>query len=84
MLIGVNDKINWNYIQNFMDKIIPHAKWDDEKLQKRSVYIALPNNCVEIPITKILNVRSINRRICSKQLVLGDYYITTSNKNFGF
>lgn len=46
MLISVNDKINWNYIQNFMDKIISHTKWDDEKLQKRSVVIALPNNCV--------------------------------------
>ncbi len=80
-----DDKINWDYIEDFMDKIIPNAKWDDKKLQKRSIDITLPKNCVEIPITQIFNVRSINKRISSKQLVSGDYYyITTSNKNFGF
>ncbi len=78
-------KVNWNYIENFMDKIIPNAKWDDRKLKKRNMDISLPNNCVEIPITQIFNVRSINKRISSKLLVSGDYYyITTSNKNFGF
>lgn len=80
-----NGKVNWNYIENFMDEIIPVAKWDNKSLVQKNLNISLLNNCIEIPITKVFNIRSIKKRISSKQLVSGDYYyITTSNKNFGF
>lgn len=78
-------KIDWAYIEEFMDSIIPMAKWEAKKNKIQNQKNKLPLNCVELPITKIFNIRSINKRISSKQLIPGDYfYITTSNKNFGF
>lgn len=78
-------KVDWTYIEEFMDSIIPMVKWEKNQNKRQNQKNKLPLNCVELPITKIFNIRSISKRISSKQLVPGDYfYITTSNKNFGF
>lgn len=83
--ITEDGSVNWKYIEEFVDSIIPTAKWEDKKNKISNEKIELPPNCMELPITKIFNIRSINKRISSKQLISGDYfYITTSNKNFGF
>lgn len=77
--------VNWDYIEQFIEEIIPNAKWEPKYNSNRLDKIEIPHNCREIPITNIFNVRSINKRISGKQLIAGDYfYITTSNKNFGF
>lgn len=78
-------KIDWIYIENYIEQIIPTAKWENKKVLFRNNDIKLPNSCELIPITEVFNVRSIKKRITSRELISGDYfYITTSNKNFGF
>lgn len=80
-----NEKIDWKYIENYIEKIIPNAKWENKKNLKKNENINIPCNSKLIPITEVFNVRSIKKRINGRDLISGDYfYITTSNKNFGF
>lgn len=78
-----NENINWEFIESFIDNLIPSIKWS--KIEQKTIEVNVPNNCMLFPITDIFNIRSVNKRITKKSLIEGEYlYITTSNKNFGF
>ena len=82
--INEDESIAWDYIESYIDSMIPEINWKQRNLKETKENINI-NNTKDYPITEIFKVRGVKGKINQQQLKEGDFiYVTTSNKNFGF
>ena len=82
--INEDESIAWDYIESYIDSMIPEINWKQRNLKEKKENINIKNT-KDYPITEIFKVRGVKEKINQQQLKEGDFiYVTTSNKNFGF
>ena len=82
--INDDESIAWDYIESYIDSMVPEINWKQRNLKATKENISIKNT-KDYPITEIFKVRGVRGKINQQQLKEGDYiYVTTSNKNFGF
>lgn len=82
--INEDQKIAWDYIEDYIDSLIPNIKWKNQRKEIKKEKIII-NNTRDYPLNTIFEIRGIKAKIKESELKQGKYlYITTSNKNFGF
>lgn len=82
--IKEDETVDWDYIENYIDSIIPNIKWENKKSKNKKNEIIFEQK-KDYLLEDIFEIRGIKGKITKQQLKDGDYmYITTSNKNFGF